>query len=875
MKFNFKRIASVLTGAVMLSSTVALAAAAANQFPEPFVKSGSADVAVVYGSAVPPTSSDISAALNIGTKLQNYVTAASISPSASTSQNVSGETALLFTGSSKVYVNNTLNSVKNVLTKTELPTVLKDGTFSGNVDATYTQTIVLGVNPQVIFGKQPTSDDDPDFVLSESTSTATPIYNATITFNKAINLTHADSKGAELNLFGQKFTIASATDTSDLVLLKSAEKISLSNTDAKKTVTVAGKTYTVELISSSDTSATVKVTDSNGASETKEINENASKKVQGLTVAVTNADETNLQLSASIIAGAEKVTLTSGSSITSGENNDVVDGTKATFTGGTDAMTKLVVSVAAKNSDNDAIQAGKNFVDPVFGSFKIDFPSLNIPQNSSMREDISIKSTGDDRVEITFTDGKGNEKSLQWAKNTTSKLYLMHDSDERNISVSEMAPIYRNGMVVVGNEAEGYLLKASTITNQTTGYSSDKVKFTDVMSGDTYEATLTDEGTGTVTIGGKVYDVTYNGASDSSEDSRYVRLNYPDSGGVGSIVVYPTIQTSKGAKLAFYQPVTLNTSNWEGQTGANITQIRFPDGDGYTDITVSTNASGAVTFNSVALDDDAESANATIGKLIYNAKFEGNSNITIQLLNPEDSTVISNPAVVIFEERDDNSEYHAVITTLEPGATSDDGVGVDDVIRTWGSDNIWEDITLASNSKISKEADLWGTVTTLNADDSDQKRAIISYPDEQVYANLYVGSISSGVADDDGVVNTGIPQLTDSQVATQAAGKNLIVVGGSCINTVAARLLGSSSPLCGADFTAAAQTKVGRAVGPGSYLIAAFESPYSANKTAMLVAGWEAQDTVNAASYLTTNVENVSTAKGDAIVNGAKVTISG
>ena len=348
MKFNFKRIASVLTGAVMLSSTVALAAAAANQFPEPFVKSGSADVAVVYGSAVPPTSSDISAALNIGTKLQNYVTAASISPSASTSQNVSGETALLFTGSSKVYVNNTLNSVKNVLTKTELPTVLKDGTFSGNVDATYTQTIVLGVNPQVIFGKQPTSDDDPDFVLSESTSTATPIYNATITFNKAINLTHADSKGAELNLFGQKFTIASATDTSDLVLLKSAEKISLSNTDAKKTVTVAGKTYTVELISSSDTSATVKVTDSNGASETKEINENASKKVQGLTVAVTNADETNLQLSASIIAGAEKVTLTSGSSITSGENNDVVDGTKATFTGGTDAMTKLVVSVAAR-----------------------------------------------------------------------------------------------------------------------------------------------------------------------------------------------------------------------------------------------------------------------------------------------------------------------------------------------------------------------------------------------------------------------------------------------------------------------------------------------------------------------------------------------
>jgi len=81
MKFNFKRIVSVLTGVVMLSSTVALAAATANQFPEPFVKSGSADVAVVYGSNVKVAQTDIDSALNIARKLNNYVVTASVTPS--------------------------------------------------------------------------------------------------------------------------------------------------------------------------------------------------------------------------------------------------------------------------------------------------------------------------------------------------------------------------------------------------------------------------------------------------------------------------------------------------------------------------------------------------------------------------------------------------------------------------------------------------------------------------------------------------------------------------------------------------------------------------------------------------------------------------
>lgn len=85
--------------------------------------------------------------------------------------------------------------------------------------------------------------------------------------------------------------------------------------------------------------------------------------------------------------------------------------------------------------------------------------------------------------------------------------------------------------------------------------------------------------------------------------------------------------------------------------------------------------------------------------------------------------------------------------------------------------------------------------------------------------------------------------VKDSEVSS-VSNKNLVVVGGSCINTVAASVLGVTYPTCGADFTA--KTNVDR----GKYLIKAVKSPYNTAKTAVLVAGYDAADTKNAAAKL-------------------------
>ena len=841
--FNFKKVGSVLASAVMLSSTMGFAAAAS--YPTPFVESGTADVAVIWGGNAAFT--DLTAAIDLQRDLGDLVKFGGTE----TEPLISGEAAAIFTGGTKLYINDSLNAVKSVLTKSNLPSVLGDKTFNGNVDSSMTQKINIGSSPKVTFKKQPTSTDDPDYSLTTSTTQANYIYNATVTFNKAVNFAHADSEGNDIELFGTTFTVGAATDFDTLILLRSAEKIDLSIPDSPTTeVTIEGSVYTVELTSTSDTAATVKITDSSGESETKEINEAQSKTVQGVTVAVTAADETNLKLSATIIVGANKLTLEDASSVTSGEDDTIIDGTLVDFeSGNVTAATKLTISVYAPEADLDAIKAGESYTDPVFGTFKIDFAGFNIDtDDEDSRESISFQVNGDDKMDIAFTDHRGNAKTFQFVKNTTASLLLMGDDNHRNISVLEKERIQYQEYVVVGNEDEGYYLQLSAVKNASSGTSSDKVEFKDIFTGDTYKTSWTSDGAGTIDIGGKSYDVALEGVHTDGTEIFNVTLNYPDSSGAGVAVIYPTIETAEGAKIAFYEPKTINASSWDGD-GTDLTTLRFPDGDGYTDVAVVL-TSDNVSIGGVYLNTSVgpNSTTQTVGQLTYNFTMGTSSGtgqafgtFEVRLLTVADNVNIVSPAVVVFQEKDDNSNYEAVIVELEAGATSDDGLGIDTVEDTWSNaDGGWSS-TRYSDSKLTDRGNLWGSIITTDSADSDQKVATISYPDEQVYAQIYIASESASITP--GVTTGGgggqVLIVEDSKISSVNS-RNLIVVGGSCINSVAAKILGSDSPLCTSEFTDAT------GVGPGQYLVQTVQSPYTVDKVAMLVAGYEAADTVNA-----------------------------
>ena len=209
MRLNFRKISAL--GASILLTGMTLGVAAAAAYPAPFVAGGSANVAIVYGTGAGVSQFDVVQAGNVQSDLQSYMGSSSSGSSTSTT----GEIASLDTDATRIWLNSSLTAAKTQLTKSDLPTVLGDYTFSGNVESKLTYTIKLqagnaagGDNSgKVIFAKQPQSSDDPVIGLSVGTSQASyPLYNASATMS-AVNFTHADSEGEEIQLFGQKFTI--------------------------------------------------------------------------------------------------------------------------------------------------------------------------------------------------------------------------------------------------------------------------------------------------------------------------------------------------------------------------------------------------------------------------------------------------------------------------------------------------------------------------------------------------------------------------------------------------------------------------------------------------------------------------------------------
>jgi hypothetical protein len=135
----------------------------------------------------------------------------------------------------------------------------------------------------------------------------------------------------------------------------------------------------------------------------------------------------------------------------------------------------------------------------------------------------------------------------------------------------------------------------------------------------------------------------------------------------------------------------------------------------------------------------------------------------------------------------------------------------------------------------------YGTVIKAPESNGDDDRIVMEIPNDKVEAKISIVGQGTEVKN---TTTTDLPIGTDFVTkdtnVNSVGDDNIIVVGGSCINTVAAQLLGSSTPLCGEAFTA----KTG--VGEGQALIEVFQSPYNEEKVAILVAGYEAEDTTRA-----------------------------
>jgi hypothetical protein len=138
---------------------------------------------------------------------------------------------------------------------------------------------------------------------------------------------------------------------------------------------------------------------------------------------------------------------------------------------------------------------------------------------------------------------------------------------------------------------------------------------------------------------------------------------------------------------------------------------------------------------------------------------------------------------------------------------------------------------------------VYGPLATMLRHDTngDQDKVEITYHGGESYGKVFLTAYAASIGTGGGG-SIGAPIL-DTEIA-QASGKNLVVVGGSCVNTVAAELLNGNERFCGEAWTAAT------GIGQDYFLIQTFAR--TGGDVATLVAGWSAVDTQKAATALTT-----------------------
>ena len=143
----------------------------------------------------------------------------------------------------------------------------------------------------------------------------------------------------------------------------------------------------------------------------------------------------------------------------------------------------------------------------------------------------------------------------------------------------------------------------------------------------------------------------------------------------------------------------------------------------------------------------------------------------------------------------------------------------------------------------------WGAITTWDSEDKDD--LTIEYPEEATVANVWLlkpgATVSAGGAgaityttQTVAPIKTMVGKLDTELSASDKEAKNVISVGGPCVNRVTAELLGKTYPACGAESGLTADTA----------LIKLVENAFGGNKVALVVAGWEAADTREATSAL-------------------------
>jgi len=229
-----------------------------------------------------------------------------------------------------------------------------------------------------------------------------------------------------------------------------------------------------------------------------------------------------------------------------------------------------------------------------------------------------------------------------------------------------------------------------------------------------------------------------------------------------------------------------------------------------------------------------------------------NANIVFTL-NYGDSEV--DAAIVAEDDCDTTSNFDLVVDTNGDGVdgadleicTEDQVAGTFSGLMT-PEESEAEDAYFDATAIGERDTDVlfqWGSYITNPEDSTNNDEIDMFVPDEQQTVNVLIGSVGTKVTTTGGAgTMSGVPVAKLDIEITDAKAQNLILVGGTAVNKLTAEVLGVTYPT----YDIAAGAALGIAANQATLKLV--ENAFGGTNVALIVAGWEAADTRNAANVL-------------------------
>jgi hypothetical protein len=788
MKFNYKKIASVFASAVMLSSTVGFAAAAA--YPMPFVSGGVGDGAVIVGANADVR--DWTAGMSLQTDLNSGV-------SGTAGSSVSGTAWQVKTSSDSFELGESIYDVKTYIDKEDLP-ILSDGEISNEKGtAKYEQFLYFDDQASTKVDYQEDDEENIGLMMKINSDLSFARYRMDFTVNLKSDITTADVlediEDETITLLGKTYTITKAVNTTtgtQLTLMSGADKTTVANGEE---IVVGGKAVSVTVTSTTAAEFTVdgETTNAMDKGDTYKLDD-------GTYIGVSKITYQNFAggiMQASFYLGADKIQMNNGSSME--VNAEVIDEAvvtiSETISGGDISISEISVNMTAEDDlyipVDGKLSEAENLNEPqaLFSqNWDIEFKGLEAAETEDMK---LFPSGSDKKYSLTMTNIDGNTFDIPLFYSNNSGIFTGAKASEElrlipnvtNVGVpADQFGIDKGDYFILntadprvpGNNAKSFLVQY-TGSNKLSTTSSSIATF-DVKGVGEKTTSIGSDGNFSLTLGGKEFN--FANVSDPYSNNYKIAL-------IGD---------------AYYDAEHGGRGPWEGNESVSV-YLR-------------TKSNALVNFTNSVVSNHSDAV------LLHSESSYLYLNVTVDDANKDgdDITLSQSSSQEVFGVTFNHSQDADATASV-----SGDGA--------WISDK--------DNSDITRYITQYGAEITATDPDSSPVTIEATIPESVVEPLVYISSGEITVTT--GSTGTGgqVLFVNDNKVDS-VKDMNLIVVGGSCINTVAAKILDSTSPLCGADFTAKTN------VGAGQYIIKTVESPYNAEKIAMLVAGYEAAETESA-----------------------------